>query len=146
MRAISIRGPLAGKLPDKVSVFPGCLHPPTGAWVVFTTFDRPIPAWAVIAYGLFFGAVPLLVYALMRGAANPRTRLLQSVAVISTANLLIEIPSLSGDVYVHYGDQPVKAFGRHPKEQQHRPVPGVRWEVADPGVAEPQFRLAWVRA
>jgi len=92
----------------------GCLHPQTGAWVVFTTFDRPIPAWAVIAYGLFFGAVPLLVYALMRRAANPRARMLQSVAVIFTANLLIEIPILSGDVYVYYGEQPFKAFGLFP--------------------------------
>lgn len=92
----------------------GCLHPQTGAWVVFTTFDRPIPAWAVIAYGLFFGAVPLLVFALMRSAANPRARMLQSVAVIFTANLLIEIPILAGDVYVYYGEQPFKAFGLFP--------------------------------
>jgi hypothetical protein len=92
----------------------GCLHPQTGAWVVFTTFDRPIPAWAVIAYGLFFGAVPLLVFALMRAAANPRRRMLQCVAVIFTANLLIELPILSPGIYVYYGDQPFKMFGLFP--------------------------------
>jgi hypothetical protein len=92
----------------------GCLHPQQGGWTVFSTFDRPIPLWAVIAYGLFFGAVPLIVYALMRRAANPRRRLLQSVAVIFTANLLIEMPILSGNVYIYYGEQPFKAFDLFP--------------------------------
>lgn len=97
-----------------VDIMGGCLHPQTGSWVVFTTYDRPIPAWAVIAYGLYFGAVPLLVLALMRRAANPRTRLLQCVAVIFAANLLIEIPILAGEVYVYYGVQPFKLFGLFP--------------------------------
>ncbi|HEY9418420.1 MAG TPA: hypothetical protein VIQ30_26960 [Pseudonocardia sp.] len=92
----------------------GCVHPQTGSWAVFTAFDRPVPAWAVIAYGLFFGGVPLLVLALMRKAANPRLRLLQSTAVIFAANLLIEVPILSGDVYTYYGDQPFKIFGLFP--------------------------------
>jgi hypothetical protein len=97
-----------------LDVVGGCLHPQTGGWTVFTAYDRPIPLWAVIAYGLYFGAVPLLVLALLRSAANPRTRLLQCVGVMFTANLLIEIPILSGDVYVYYGEQPFKIFGLFP--------------------------------
>jgi hypothetical protein len=112
---IVLIGGLIASLNEPVAdLLGGCLHPQTGSWVVFTAYDRPIPAWAVIAYGLFFGAVPLLVFALMRGAGNPRARLLQSVAVIFAANLLIELPILAGDVYVYYGDQPFKIFGLFP--------------------------------
>jgi hypothetical protein len=111
---VLLGGVLASLNEPVADLLGGCLHPQTGSWAVFTAYDRPIPAWAVIAYGLFFGAVPLLVFALMRGAANPRSRLLQSVAVIFTANLLIEIPILAGGVYTYYGDQPFKVFGLFP--------------------------------
>ena len=113
--AVVLLGGVIASLNEPVAdLLGGCLHPQTGSWAVFTAYDRPIPAWAVIAYGLFFGAVPLLVFALMRRAANPRSRLLACVAVIFTANLLIEIPILAGDVYVYYGDQPFKIFGLFP--------------------------------
>ncbi len=97
-----------------VDLLGGCLHPQTGSWTVFSTFGRPIPVWAVIAYALFFGAVPLIVLALMRGGEDPRKRFLQSVAVIFGANLLIELPILQFGVYVYYGEQPFKAFGLFP--------------------------------
>lgn len=97
-----------------VDLLGGCLHPQTGGWTVFSTFDRPIPVWAVIAYALFFGAVPLIVLALMRGGHDPRKRFLQSVAAIFGANLLIELPILQFGVYVYYGQQPFKAFGLFP--------------------------------
>lgn len=111
---VLIGGVLACLNEPMLDVIGGCLHPQTGGWTVFTAYDRPIPLWAVIAYGLYFGAVPLVVLAFMRQAAGPRTRLLQCIGVIFAANLLIEIPILAGDVYVYYGEQPFKIFGLFP--------------------------------
>ena len=85
----------------------GCIHPQKGGWQVFSTFDRPIPAWVVLAYGLFFGAVPLVVVALTRGP-NPRRRFLAAVGVIFAANLLIEVPVIAAGMYAYYGEQPFK--------------------------------------
>jgi hypothetical protein len=110
---VLLGGAIASLNEPMVDLLGGCLHPQAGGWTVFSTFDRPIPVWVVIAYGLFFGAVPLAVRALM-ASGSPRTRLLQGVAVIFAANLLIELPILAGGVYVYYGPQPFLAFGLFP--------------------------------
>jgi hypothetical protein len=88
----------------------GCIHPQTGGWQVFSTFDRPIPVWVVLAYGLYLGATPLIVVALTRGP-NPRRRFQAAVAVIFASNLLIELPVLAAGMYAYYGDQPFKVGG-----------------------------------
>ncbi|HEY1966388.1 MAG TPA: hypothetical protein VGH89_00465 [Pseudonocardia sp.] len=91
----------------------GIMHPRHGGWTVFATFDRPMPAWVVIAYGLFFGLVPLVVLELMRGG-DPRSRLRRSIGVIFAANLLIELPVLASGMYVYYGAQPLFVLGLFP--------------------------------
>jgi hypothetical protein len=88
----------------------GCIHPQTGGWQVFSTFDRPIPIWVVLAYGLYLGATPLVVVALTRGH-NSRTRFLAAIGVIFASNLLIELPVLAAGMYAYYGDQPFKVAG-----------------------------------
>lgn len=88
----------------------GCMHPQTGGWTAFSTFDRPIPVWVVLAYGLFFGAVPLILLALMRGG-DARRRFVAGIGVIFAANLLIELPVIGAGMYVYYAEQPFKVFG-----------------------------------
>jgi hypothetical protein len=88
----------------------GCIHPQTGGWQVFSIFDRPIPVWVVLAYGLYLGATPLVVVALTRGP-NPRKRFLAAVGVIFASNLLIELPVLAAGIYAYYGVQPFKVGG-----------------------------------
>jgi hypothetical protein len=110
---VLLGGALASFNEPVADLLGGCIHPQQGAWVAFSTFDRPIPVWVVIAYGLFFGAVPLVVVALMRGG-NPRQRFLTAVGVIFAANLLIELPILAAGMYVYYGEQPFKFLGMFP--------------------------------
>jgi hypothetical protein len=106
-------GALASLNEPVADLLGGCMHPRPGSWAAFSTFDRPIPWWVVFAYCLFFGAVPLLMVALMRGG-NPRRRFLTGIGVIFAANLLIEVPVLAGGVYVYYGEQPFKFLGLFP--------------------------------
>ena len=88
----------------------GCIHPQKGGWQVFSTFDRPIPVWVVLAYGLYLGATPLIVVALTRGP-NPRRRFQAAVGIIFASNLLIELPVLAAGVYAYYGEQPFEVGG-----------------------------------
>jgi hypothetical protein len=110
---VLLGGSLASLNEPVADLLGGCMHPQQGSWVAFSTFDRPIPVWVVIAYGLFFGAVPLAVVALMRGG-NPRRRFVVAVGVIFAANLLIELPVLAAGMYIYYGEQPFRFLGLFP--------------------------------
>ena len=104
---VLLGGALASLNEPIADLLGGCIHPQRGGWQVFSTFDRPIPVWVVLAYGLFFGAVPLVVVALTHGT-NPRNRFLAAVGVIFAANLLIEVPVIASGMYAYYGEQPFK--------------------------------------
>jgi MFS family permease len=104
---VLLGGSLASINEPVADLLGGCMHPQRGGWQVFSIFDRPIPIWVVLAYGLFFGAVPLVVVALTRGR-DPRKRFLAAIGVIFAANLLIEVPVIASGMYVYYGEQPFK--------------------------------------
>jgi hypothetical protein len=121
---VLLGGSIASVNEPIADVLGGIIHPQVGGWTVFTTYDRPISAWVVIAYGLFFGLVPLIVLELMRGP-DPRSRLLRAVAVIFAANLLIELPVLAAGMYVYHGPQPFFVFDLFPLHWLLINAPGV---------------------
>jgi hypothetical protein len=95
-------------------VLGGVIHPQAGGWTAFTLYDRPIPIWVVLAYSLYFGAVPLLVSMMLRTADQPRRRFWQLIPLSFAANLLIEIPIMKSHMYTYYGTQPFTVLGVFP--------------------------------
>lgn len=112
--AMLLGGAIAAFNEPIVDVLGGCMHYRGGQWRAFETFDRPIPVWVVLAYVIFFGAVPLLRSVVLDGAPNPRARFWAFIGVIWVANLVIEIPVLRSGLYEYYGYQPFKLFGLFP--------------------------------
>jgi hypothetical protein len=77
---------------------------------VFTTFGRPMPVWAILAYGVFWGFQPFALHLLAERGFTVRTYRL-GIAACFVLNLLIEWPILQTDIYLYFGRQPFKIFG-----------------------------------
>jgi hypothetical protein len=77
---------------------------------VFETFGRPMPLWAVLAYGIFWGFQPFALYMLAKRGFTMRTFRL-GIAACFLLNLLIEWPTLAAHIYLYYGRQPFRIFG-----------------------------------
>jgi hypothetical protein len=90
-----------------------CYHPAHGQWPVLTSFDRPIPVWAVLCYPVFFGGLSCLLVAWLRRGITRRS-FWRAVAVVMAGNAAFEFPILAAHVYVYYGDQPYRFFGMQP--------------------------------
>lgn len=77
---------------------------------VFTTFGRPMPVWAVLAYSIFWGFQPYAWWVLAdRGLSRPLFRWM--VVACFAVNLVIEWPILATGIYTYYGDQPFEILG-----------------------------------
>jgi hypothetical protein len=77
---------------------------------VFTTFGRPMPVWAILAYGVFWGFQPFALHLLAERGFDMRTYRL-GIAACFVLNLLIEWPILQTDIYLYFGRQPFEIFG-----------------------------------
>jgi hypothetical protein len=92
-----------------VDVLGHCFFPSDG-WIAYTSFDRSIPIWVVLAYVIFFGGLSYLMsLALKRGATH--RAMWSGIAIFGVLNVLLEIPMLSAGLYVYYGNQPFEIGG-----------------------------------
>jgi hypothetical protein len=108
-----VGGTLAAANEPIVDVLGLCFHPAIAGWTAFETYGRPIPAWALLAYPMFFGGLScLVIMALRRGATRKNFWL--GVTAIFVVDLVLELPLLAADVYVYYGYQPFKLLGLFP--------------------------------
>lgn len=88
----------------------GHCHFPIDGWIVYTAFDRAVPAWVILAYVVFFGG---LSYLMAKGFQNGATRKAMwiGIGIFGVLNVLLEIPMLKSGLYIYYGDQPFTIAG-----------------------------------
>ena len=92
-----------------VDVLGHCFFPVDGV-IAYTAFGRPIPAWVVLAYIVFFGGLSyVMALAFKRGASH--RAMWCSIAVFGVLNVLLEMPMLRAGLYVYYGYQPFAIGG-----------------------------------
>jgi hypothetical protein len=113
--ALLVGGALAVVDEPVLNLLGGLWHARHGAWSMFELFDRPMPVWAAGGYLLFFGAVPLVILAVLRRDGTQRV-FFRTIGVIMAADLAIELPVVGSGMYVYYGYQPWKLFGILPAE------------------------------
>lgn len=92
-----------------VDVLGHCFFPVDGV-IAYSAFGRPIPAWVVLAYVVFFGGLSYLMAVAFRRGAGRRTMWL-GIAIFGVLNVLLEIPMLRSGLYVYYGYQPFAVGG-----------------------------------
>jgi hypothetical protein len=92
-----------------VDVLGHCFFPVDGV-IAYTAFGRPVPAWVVLAYIVFFGGLSYLMALAFKRGASHRTMWL-AIAVFGVLNVLLEIPMLRAGLYVYYGNQPFAVGG-----------------------------------
>ena len=76
----------------------------------FTTFARPMPVWAVFAYGTFYGLFAYVFYRIARRGGS-RHELRRAVIAVVLYNLVAEPVLVGLDLYVYYGPQPLTVAG-----------------------------------
>jgi hypothetical protein len=90
-----------------VDVLGNCFFPLHGAAMGQTLLGRTVPLWVDVTYAIFFGAFPyFLSRLLLRGWS--RRSMWMAIGAFWVANLVLEIPLLSSNLYVYYGEQPFK--------------------------------------
>lgn len=90
-----------------------CYFPMQGDWAAYTTLGRAIPVWVSFAYVAYFGGLTMLtVFLLRRGASKKQIWI--GLAGIESLNMLLELPPLSKDLYIYYGEQPFRIAGEFP--------------------------------
>jgi hypothetical protein len=83
---------------------------PTDGENAYTLLQRYVPWWVVFAYVAFFGGLAWLLSELIRSGGSQRTLWL-AVGGVWLADVILEIPILSGNVYIYYGQQPFQIGG-----------------------------------
>jgi hypothetical protein len=93
-----------------VDVLGHCYFPANDGLIAYTTFDRPVPVWVVLAYVAFFGGLTYLQVLWLKSGASHRAVWI-GVGIFWVLNLLLELPILASGLYVYYGDQPLEVGG-----------------------------------
>ena len=84
-----------------------CYFPTRGGVMAQTLLGRTVPVWVDIAYTIFFGAFPYFLALLLQRATSRRSMWL-AIGAFWVANSILELPLLSTNLYVYYGEQPFK--------------------------------------
>jgi hypothetical protein len=107
---LTLAGGLVCSLNEAVVDVLGHCHFPTDGWIVYRAFDRAVPIWVVLAYLVFFGALPyVMAKAFQRGFS--RRAMWAGIGIFGVLNVLLEIPMLKSGLYVYYGEQPFTIAG-----------------------------------
>ncbi|MDT7563380.1 MAG: hypothetical protein QOG76_2004 [Pseudonocardiales bacterium] len=91
-------------------VLAGVWFAPGGMWVMFTTFNRPMP-WFILPCYIWFigGQVAYVLYRMRRGVSARQLWILYA-AFIGT-NIVMEVPAIAAGIYTYYGPQPFQIAG-----------------------------------
>lgn len=82
------------------------------AWTVFEAYGRPMPAWGVLSYTVFFGTQTIAAVELLRRGAS-RARFWLVVVGVWVLNSCLEVTMLNTRIYFYFGDQPLR-IGQFP--------------------------------
>jgi hypothetical protein len=84
-----------------------CYFPTHGGVMGQTLLGRTVPVWVDIAYAIFFGAFPYFLALLLQRGTSRRS-MWMAIGAFWVANSILELPLLSTNLYVYYGEQPFK--------------------------------------
>lgn len=85
-------------------------YPADSPVIAFTALGRPIPSYAVMGYGFYFGIGSYLMYRLLRRGVTLK-RLLVICALVELADVCFEVPGVALGVYRYYTGQPFEVLG-----------------------------------
>jgi hypothetical protein len=74
------------------------------------TLGRPMPLWAPLMYGVYYGFGALAMYELARRGLTGKT-FWAIIGSFFAAQVVLEVFLLHLDIYVYYGDQPFRFLG-----------------------------------
>jgi hypothetical protein len=94
---------------ESADVMGHCFFPKDG-WIVHQFYGRGIPLWVVLAYVIFFGGLPYLMTSAFRRGVTHRT-MWTAIGIFWVLNTVLEMPVLSTNLYLYYGDQPFEVGG-----------------------------------
>jgi hypothetical protein len=80
------------------------------SFTVFRAFNVSVPLWVVPGYGLFVGAVSVVLYRKMM-AGMTATQLWKFYFVVWLLDLLLELPGLNLGTYIYFGHAALSVFG-----------------------------------
>jgi hypothetical protein len=93
-----------------VDVLGHCYFPDGDGLIGQRLLGRGIPVWVDLAYVIFFGCFEwVLAGALQRGTA--RRTMWGAIGAFWALNAVLELPLLGSDLYVYYGEAPMKVGG-----------------------------------
>ncbi len=80
------------------------------SFTVFRAFNVSIPLWVIPGYGLFVGAVSVVLYRMMTTGMSIDT-LWKFYFVVWILDLLLELPGLNLGTYIYFGNAPWTLLG-----------------------------------
>jgi hypothetical protein len=92
-----------------VDLVGACWHPEIGQITLFEHMERKMPLWLFFPYVAYFGAQAMALYHVLSTGASKRTMWLWFVIPV-IADIVLEesLLSFSDNLYVYYGNQPLR--------------------------------------
>jgi hypothetical protein len=90
-----------------LDLFSQIYFPRNGSWTVFESQGRPMAAWGVLSYTLFFGTLVIGAVEALRGGST-RLRFWSVVVTVWILNCLLEVTVLGRNIYFYFGYQPFR--------------------------------------
>jgi hypothetical protein len=92
-----------------VDLVGACWHPEIGQITLFEHMERKMPLWLFFPYVAYFGAQAMTLYYVLSTGATKRTMWLWLVIPV-IADIVLEesLLSFSDNLYVYYGNQPLR--------------------------------------
>jgi hypothetical protein len=90
-----------------------CYFPEHGDWQAYATLGRAVPAWVAFAYVAYFGGLTALWVVALRHGLTKR-QIWIGLVTVESLNCLLELPPLKQDLYLYYGEQPLRIAGVFP--------------------------------
>jgi hypothetical protein len=92
-----------------VDLLGACWHPIVGQNTLFELMDRPMPIWLMFAYIAYFGVLMMYLYRAFSSGATIRAMWLWFLVPV-IADIVLEefLMGLSDNLYIYYGNQPLR--------------------------------------
>lgn len=108
--ALLIGGALASVNEPWLDLLSHCWYPSIHQITAFVFFDRSIPLWVVLAYAVFFGALPSIVLHLSRHGLRLE-RFYLGFLLIVVLDFFMQVPLINYNMIVYYDFQPFMIAG-----------------------------------
>jgi hypothetical protein len=100
-----VAGVLTVALDPFVAHLGHAIHPPVGQWMLFKALDRATPIHIMLLYGVYYGAVYLLLFSRIRSGAFSASFVWKLFGVFSVLAYVMEIGPLNLGLWTYYDPQ-----------------------------------------